>query len=412
MGRIAVRSVGKKYKIYSNRWGRLLEWVTAERRLAHTPDWVLRGVTFEVSDGECVGIIGMNGAGKSTLLRILTGTTLATEGSFEVSGRVAALLELGLGIHPEFSGWQNATLACQLMGLERSAIEGCLPRIQDFSELGRYMDQPVRTYSTGMQVRLAFSIATAVRPDILIVDEALSVGDVYFQHKSIARIRQFKEQGTTLLFVTHDAAAAKALCDRAILLDKGMVLRDGSPEAVFDYYNAMIAKKESDAEIVQIEGERGRVMTRSGSKEAEIVGIDMTDAAGGSRRAFEVGETARIHCQIAIRERMASPTVGFLIKDRLGGDVFGSNTFYLDVQRTECAPGQELRATFEVTLNLGCGNYSLTVALHTAESHIGQNFDWWDQALVFQIVPNRSFRFTGVAALPTRVTLLPAPGPS
>jgi len=405
MGRVRVKSIGKKYKIYPSRWGRLFEWATGDRVVAHSADWVLRGVTFEVSDGESLGIIGMNGAGKSTLLRILTGTTLASEGSFEVSGRVAALLELGLGIHPEFSGWQNATLACQLMGLDQAAIRRCLPEIQEFSELGHYMDQPVRTYSTGMQVRLAFSIATAVRPDVLIVDEALSVGDAYFQHKSMARIRQFKEQGTTLLFVTHDPGAVKVLCDRAILLDRGVVLRDGPPEAVFNYYNAMIAKKESDAEILQIEDERGRVVTRSGTKEAEVARVEMTDAAGLPRRAFEVGEAARIECHILIRSRMLAPTVGFLIKDRLGGDVFGSNTYYLDIDRIDCAPGDRLLATFEVGLDLGPGNYSLTVALHTAESHVGKNFDWWDQALVFEVVPNRSFRFTGVAALHTRVTV-------
>jgi lipopolysaccharide transport system ATP-binding protein len=404
MGRVSVRSIGKKYKLYENRWGRLLEWLSGDRWVTHRADWVLRGVSFEVEDGESVGIIGLNGAGKSTLLRILTGTTLASEGSFAIDGRTAALLELGLGIHPEFSGWQNAVLACQLMGLSSEEIEDCLPRIREFSELGDHMDQPVRTYSTGMQVRLAFSVATAVRPDVLIIDEALSVGDAYFQHKSIARIRSFQGEGTSLLFVTHDPAAVKTLCERALLLDKGILVRDGPPAAVFDYYNAMIAKQERDHEIRQVE-EQGRTMTRSGSKQAEIRQVELIDGSSSPRRIFRVGETVRICCSLRVNQAMPLPTVGFVIRDRLGTDVFGSNTFHLDVPRRDCAVGEHLVATFEVQLNVGPGNYSLTVALHSEATHLQENFDWWDQAAVFQVIPGDSFRFTGVAALPARAVV-------
>ena len=304
MIRVAVSAIGKKYKIYPRRWGRLLEWATANRYTAHRPDWALRDVSFEIRDGECVGVIGMNGAGKSTLLKILTGTTQPTEGSAAVTGRVAALLELGLGMHPEFSGWQNALLACQLLGMEPAVIDECLPWIQSFSELGEHMDQPVRTYSTGMQLRLAFSAATAVRPDVLVVDEALAVGDAYFQHKSISRIRSFKEQGMTLVFVTHDAVALKAVCDRAILLDAGRLLRDGPADAVFDYYNAMIAQKEKDAEIQQSADDGGHTVTRSGSREAEIVSVELCDVAGNAQRMFRVGETATIRYHIKIHQPM------------------------------------------------------------------------------------------------------------
>ena len=405
MIRVAVRSVAKKYKIYPHRWGRLLEWATGNRYTAHTPDWALRDISFEVGDGECVGVIGMNGAGKSTLLKILTGTTQPTEGSVVVTGQVAALLELGLGMHPEFTGRQNAVLACQLMGLEQTVIDECLPWIQSFSELGEHMDQPVRTYSTGMQVRLAFSAATVVRPDVLVVDEALAVGDAYFQHKSINRIRSFKEQGMTLLFVTHDAVALKAVCDRAILLDDGRLLRDGPADAVFDYYNAMIAQKEKDAEIEQRADGGGRTVTRSGSREAEIVAVELCDVAGNVRRAFRVGETATIRYRIRIHRPMQIPTVGFLIRDRLGADVFGTNTYHLGIAPQQCLPGDDLAASFEVTLNLGPGHYSLSASIHRGPVHVDGNFDWWDRAAVFEVLPSGLYSFVGVAALPTRATV-------
>jgi lipopolysaccharide transport system ATP-binding protein len=405
MGRIRVRGLGKKYKIYPSRKAQLAEWLSGQRVVRHRAEWALREISFEVADAESVGIIGMNGAGKSTLLRLLSGTTLPSEGSFEISGRIAALLELGLGMHPEFTGWQNARLSCQLMGLDEDTIAERLPWICDFSELGAHMEQPVRTYSTGMQVRLAFSVATCVRPDVLIVDEALSVGDTYFQHKSMARIRAFREQGTTLLFVTHDAGAVKALCDRALLLDRGRLLRDGSPDEVFDYYNAMIARKERDAQIVQVVSRDGGTSTRSGSREAEILAVEIGDADGAPRAAFSVGDIALIRCRFRTHREMVQPTVGVLLRDRLGNDVFGINTFGLGLGGGLFAPGDEGVATFEVELRLGCGTYSITAALHTDRAHVETNYDWWDRALVFQVVRGPGPEFSGVAALPVRASV-------
>jgi len=404
MPRIVARTLGKKYKLYRHPLGRLVEWASGDRLVRHQEEWALRGVSFEVGEGESIGIIGMNGAGKSTLLRLLTGTTQPSEGSFAVEGRVAALLELGLGVHPEFDGWQNAMLSCQLLGLDEAQVSAALPWIQEFSELGGHMDQPLRTYSTGMQVRLAFSIATALRPDVLIVDEALSVGDTYFQHKSMSRIRTFQVDGTTLLFVTHDPSAVKALCQRAILLDRGVLLRDGPPDAVYDFYNAMIARKEKEAVIDQVEAD-GQVVTRSGSREAEILAVDLQDADSTSQRSFAVGAAATLHCRFRANVAMPSPTVGFLIRDRLGNDVFGCNTFYLGVAHEPCAAGEEFTVSFALELNLGCGSYSVTVALHTERAHVASNFDWWDRALVFQVVPGSGAGFTGVAALPVRARL-------
>ena len=249
MGQIRVTDLGKAYKRYPNRWARLREWLTPGSLPRHQAHWVMRGISFTVAPGEAVGIIGNNGAGKSTLLKIITGATQASEGTVETTGRVAALLELGMGFHPDFTGRQNVFMAGQLLGHSVALLHQHFSAIEAFAEIGDYIDQPVRTYSSGMQVRLAFSVATAIRPDILIVDEALSVGDAYFQHKSFARIRQFRDQGTTLLFVSHNPGAVKTLCNRAILLDQGIMARDGAPDDVLDYYNAVIARLESEQHI-------------------------------------------------------------------------------------------------------------------------------------------------------------------
>ncbi len=190
MGTITITNVGKAYKQYPTRWSRLVEWLVPFSKPRHQLKWVLQEISFKVNPGEAVGIIGINGAGKSTLLKMITGTTQATTGSITITGRVAALLELGMGFHPDFTGRQNAYMAGQLLGMSVEEITSLMPEIEAFAEIGDYMDQPVRVYSSGMQMRVAFSVATVRRPDILIVDEALSVGDAYFQHKSFDRIRE------------------------------------------------------------------------------------------------------------------------------------------------------------------------------------------------------------------------------
>ena len=230
MGTITVTELGKAYKQYLNRWSRLIEWLKSGHVKRHQLKWVLQDISFTVKAGEAVGIIGINGAGKSTLLKLITGTTLPTTGSVHMTGRVAALLELGMGFHPDFTGRQNAFMAAQLMGISNDEIVRQMPEVEAFAEIGEYIDQPVRVYSSGMQMRLAFSVATAMRPDILIVDEALSVGDAYFQHKSFDRIRQFQKAGTTLLIVSHDKAAIQSICDQAILLKAGRLVMQGKPE--------------------------------------------------------------------------------------------------------------------------------------------------------------------------------------
>ena len=402
---IRARDLGKVYKRYGAPWRRLAEWLTLGTLGGHEELWALRGVSFEVGAGEAVGIVGQNGAGKSTLLKLLVGTTQPTEGEFSVAGRVSALLELGMGFHPDFNGRRNALMALQMTGYGESEALAALPEIAAFSELDSFLDQPLRTYSSGMHVRLAFAVATVRRPDILIVDEALSVGDAYFQHKCIRRIRDFKEAGTTMLFVSHDPAAVKTLCDRALLLDRGLLIREGPAEAILDYYNALLAQREKEASIHQATTAAERVETRSGDGKVRIVGVSMADPEGQPAASFTTGARARITCSLLFEEDLEEYAVGILIRDRLGNEIFGANTSLLGVATESQKAGSRVEARFELALELGYGHYSLTVAAHSPAGHLSGNHDWIDNALSFQVIPGDAYRFAGVAHLPVTAEL-------
>ena len=402
-GYLRVHDLGKTYKRYPHKWGRLAEWLG--RGVHHESIWVLRDVNFDVKPGEAVGIIGVNGAGKSTLLKIITGTTKPTTGSVEAHGRISALLELGMGFHPDFTGRQNVQMAGHLRGMNSHEIAGKMCEIEDFAEIGDYIDQPVRIYSSGMMVRLAFSVATAVRPDILVVDEALSVGDTYFQHKSFDRIRKFRDQGTTLLFVSHSPGSIKTLCDRAILLDQGVVSRDDTPDLVLDYYNAVIAKQQADYEIQQVEQASGRKFTRSGGGEAVIDSVELF-VDGKPVRALQSGSAASVCVSASCRVAIDELTVGILIRDHFGNDVFGTNSYHHGLSRSNLKPGEKAILEFLFpSMCLGRGSYSLTAALHSRDTHLAANYDWWDQALVFQVVPGQTPLTIGVCDLPVSIAL-------
>ena len=288
------------------------------------------------------------------------------------------------------------------MGIGMDEMAQALPSIADFAEIGAYFDQPLRTYSSGMHVRLAFSVATAIRPDILILDEALAVGDAYFQHKCAARIREFKRRGTTLLFVSHDPVAVRTLCDRALLLDRGMLARDGAPDQVLEYYNAAIAQREAEYQIRSVEAATpGQPRTRSGDRKATIESVDLLDASGSSVRALPSNAPARIRIVLAVNAPLDALTVGFLIRDRVGNDAFGTNTFHLDAPVAALAVGERYQCEFAIAaMALGQGHYSIAVALHESDSHLVQNHDWWDQALVFQVVRAAEPYRIGIANLP------------
>jgi lipopolysaccharide transport system ATP-binding protein len=394
VGTVTVTNLGKAYKYYPGRWARLAEWLLPGTEPRYTLKWVLQGIDFAVAPGEAVGIVGMNGAGKSTLLKLITGTTRPSAGSVHMQGRVAALLELGMGFHPDFTGRQNVWMACQLLGFGREEILRLMAGIEAFAEIGDYIDQPVRVYSSGMQVRLAFSVATAQRPDVLIVDEALSVGDAYFQHKSFERIRQFNREGTTLLLVSHDRQAIQSICRRAILLKAGRMAMQGAPEAVMDYYNAMLASHQKQT-VTQVATGSGQVQTVSGTGEATIVEIVTWDAAGKPCKAFAVGQAIQVRLLVQVNEDLDSMVLGCGIKDRFGQMIFGTNTYHTAQIMRQVRKGERYVYTVSFAANLGVGSYSVHASLVRNHSHIEKNYCWIDGAMVFEVFNQDKVEFVG-----------------
>lgn len=404
MGAIKVTGLGKAYKQYGNRWSRLAEWILPGAGPRHKLKWVLRDINFELAPGDAVGIIGINGAGKSTLLKLITGTAQPSAGSVSIAGSVAALLELGMGFHPDFTGRQNVFMAGQLLGIAVHEIEALMPEIEAFAEIGDYIDQPVRVYSSGMQMRLAFSVATVRRPDVLIVDEALSVGDAYFQHKSFDRIREFRKQGTTLLIVSHDRAAMQSICDRAILLDGGRLAKQGSPEEVMDYYNALIAEREGST-VEQVATPEGRVQTTSGNGRANVIEVAVENEEGRALEILNVGVPATLRIRVRVNDALPRLVLGYMIKDRLGQEIFGTNTHFLDHALTELAPGETIDYRFRFPLNLGPGSYSVTTALTSNETHLADNYEWRDLAAIFTVVNMNRREFVGSSWLEPQVEI-------
>ena len=400
MSTIVVSNLGKAFRQYPSRWARLAEWLIPFSRARHHKKWVLQDLNFTVNAGEAVGIVGINGAGKSTLLKMITGTTMPTTGSVSVTGKVSALLELGMGFHPDFTGRENAIMAGQLQGYSAEEMARLMPEIQDFAEIGDYIDQPVRVYSSGMQMRLAFSVATVHRPDILIVDEALSVGDTYFQHKSFERIRAYNKLGTTLLIVSHDKGAVQGICDRAILLNGGKLAMQGEPEAVMDFYNGMLTDQ-SDETVRQTVTADGKVQTTSGTGEASLVDATLHNTDGERVEMVSVGQPLEIHAQIIVHADLPELVFGYQIKDRLGQPIFGTNTFLLHQMLENVVAGESINYVLKFPANIGEGSYSISFSLHNQDSHLGANYEWRDRAIIFNVVNTDKNRFVGSAWLPT-----------
>ena len=401
---LQVEGLGKAFREYRAEWRRVLTWFGVASK-ATSEAWVLRNIGFQVNAGESVGIVGQNGAGKSTLLKLVTGTLRPTEGSIAVSGRIAAILELGMGFNADLTGRENARYTAGLMGMSPDQIDAIIPAVEEFAEIGDYFDQPLRTYSSGMQMRVAFSVVTAVRPEILIVDEALSVGDAYFSHKSMARIRRFREEGTTLLFVSHDPGAVQSLCDRAILLDHGRLLLDGEPSQVMDYYNALIAERENATVEVRQLG-TGAAQTISGTREAVVESIGLFNAAGDPVEFVNVGEPAELRARIAVHGDIPRLVFGYMIKDRLGQPVFGTNTHHTGQSLEGVRKGAVVEYRVAFPMNFGPGSYSVSTALCSTDTHLVNNYEWRDLALVFTVANQDRDHFVGSAWVPPVIEVL------
>ncbi len=379
---LSVNQVSKSYLDYGTEIRRVLSWFTGAAPKQR--NIILNDINFKLQQGEAVGLVGENGAGKSTLLKLIVGTLKPTSGEIAVHGSVAAILELGMGFNNELSGRQNAYHSATLMGQQHKDILRVMPEIEAFAEIGHYFDQPMRMYSSGMQMRVAFAVATAFRPDLLIIDEALSVGDAYFQHKSFDRIQKIQKEGTSLLIVSHDKEAILRLCDRVILLDQGGVMQDGPPEIVMDYYNATLSSRQnSRVEVTQLDG--GMVQTSSGTGEAKVKQVTLLDSQGKPIRNVLVGQSVTMKLELEIHEDLPELVAGYMIKDRIGQTIFGTNTHHLKQPLMSLKAGNKVEINATFAANLGVGSYNVSISLHSSDTHLEKNYHWLDYALVFEV---------------------------
>src|ERR1700752_403478 len=389
---LRVDNVSKQYRIYDRPGDRLKESLTRGKLRRHREFWALRDINFEIESGTTVAIIGQNGCGKSTLLQIISGILAPTHGDVWHEGRIAALLELGAGFDPEFTGVENVYMNASLMGFSRRETENIFPNIERFAEIGQFLHQPVKTYSSGMYVRLAFAIAASVEPDILVIDEALAVGDAVFQHRCLRRINELHERGTTILFVSHATAAVRALCQRAILLNAGRVIADGSTTEVLNDYQRIVMEREeafekdqaSESDTVSSGKDKSeplRYSFRHGDRSAEIVAADLTS---DNRRTeiIETGTPVVVRVTVKFLRDLVDPVVGFLISNRHGIHAYGTNTTEQHIKIGAVKSGQALTIAFSFNCWLGMDEYSISFAVHSAE---GQAYDWLDGTIFFRI---------------------------
>jgi homopolymeric O-antigen transport system ATP-binding protein len=410
---LRVENVSKQYRIYNRPGDRLKESLTRGCWKRHREFWALKDVSFELEAGTITGIIGPNGSGKSTLLQIIAGTLEPTHGQVWYEGRIAALLELGAGFNPEFTGIENIFMNAALLGFSRRETETRLAEIERFAEIGDFIHQPVKTYSSGMYVRLAFAIAVSSDPEILIVDEALAVGDAVFQQRCLRRIKELQERGRIILFVSHDPAAVRALCSRAILLNGGQVAADGKPPDVFNRYQKIIMAREeayNEAER-SLTGEQESASPekkstaplnytyRHGDRRAEILSVELLDAAMRPAEIVETGELLHVRVRVLFHSDVENPVCGFLIRNRHGIHVYGTNTEQQQVDLRQGRPDEIMEVTFVFNCWLAPDNFSVTVAVHSAD---GISFDWLDGALFFRVVS--ATQMDGIANLSASVT--------
>jgi len=381
---INVSGLSKKFRRYASVAEGVKEVLHPLRKKYHKEFWALRDVSFDVRRGETVAVLGPNGSGKSTLLQVLCGILRPTAGDIRVHGRVSALLELGAGFHPRFTGRENVYLNGAIMGLSRREVEEKFDAIAEFADIGDFMDQPVRTYSSGMFLRLAFAAAINVDPDILIIDEALAVGDAVFQHKCSNHIRKLQGSGVTLFIVSHDRSAILSLCERAILLKKGRVMKDSTPEAVYDLYDALIAEKENTT--IEQRTTSGRVETISGTGEARFTEISLYDSAGRSVDTVRVGEPVELRFRVEVVKDIESLVLGCSIKNRFGMTMYGTNTYHTKQIIMTPRAGDTYVYRVRFNANFGVGSYSVQCALVQGYTHLEENYEWRDGSLVFSVV--------------------------
>jgi lipopolysaccharide transport system ATP-binding protein len=375
---IRVEGVAKRFELYAHPRDQLKQFLLPRlRRLTGFSDrqyyrefWALRDVSLEVRMGETCGIVGLNGSGKSTLLQIITGTLTPTLGQVTTQGRIAALLELGSGFNPECTARENIYMNGALLGFSMQQITDRLDDIQAFADIGDHFELPLSTYSTGMQMRVAFAVATSFKPDILIIDEALAVGDSYFQQKCFHRLEQFKESGGTILFVSHDANTVKHLCDKALLISDGQAVSYGAPRDVIDLYQGLIAQKTdlSQRDVVVVQNVLPRTSwqkatTVTTNNDAELIDFKLLGANDRPVKHVESETQLTVQYVVKLHKNFDRPAFGLIIRDRIGRSIFETSTYAMRMAETPIACGTRVVVRFLFNFNLRAGQYSFSVGV-------------------------------------------------
>jgi ABC-type polysaccharide/polyol phosphate transport system ATPase subunit len=394
---LLVQNVSKLYRLYKTPFDRIRELNPLQRKSLHSDFWALRDVSFSVERGEVVSLVGPNGCGKSTLLQVISGILQPTTGRVVARGRIAALLELGAGFNPEFSGRENVFINGEILGIPRAEMQRNLPLIEAFAEIGDFINRPVKEYSSGMYVRLAFSTAIHVNPEILIVDEALAVGDAVFANRCIRKFEELREKKTTVLFVSHDLGLVKQLSDRAIFLLNGQIQAEGEPKHVIDKYIGVVLERQK---AFQQSDRRTHPMAtnRHGDGSSEILDVTLLDESGRPCGVVSSGERVTVRIRTAFRQRRVEPMVGILIRNRIGMEIYGTNTRIEQVDLGAFEPGEELDIDFRFDCWLTPQHYTVTVATQYSD---GSSHDWLDDVLSFEVLSRRMA--AGVADLRAQI---------
>ncbi len=387
MNAIEVSNVTKVYRLYDRPIDRLKESLSRSGKSLHKDFYALEGVSFTVGKGESLGIIGVNGSGKSTILKIITGVLSPTSGEIRSEGKISALLELGAGFNMEYTGIENVYMNGTMMGFTRKEMDEKLPGILEFADIGDFIHQPVKSYSSGMFVRLAFALAINVDPEILIVDEALSVGDVFFQAKCYHRMDELRKKGTTILMVTHDMSSVLKYCDRTVILHKGKLVAEGKPGEMVDLYKKILAgqmnvlsdmlserngekspeteekpEKKTGENLMRSEMNVNPLVNEYGNGKAEIYDFGIIDEQGKLTNLVLKGESFTIKEKIRFRDRVESPIFTFTIRDKKGNDLTGTNTMFEGVETGTLEKGEEYTVTFRQKMDLQGGEYLISMS--------------------------------------------------
>jgi lipopolysaccharide transport system ATP-binding protein len=436
---ISLKNVSKCFQRYDNPVDKLKEILLPGKSLANV-FWALKDINLDIPKGQTVGIVGRNGSGKSTMLQIIAGTLTPTSGELTVKGRVSALLELGSGFNPEFTGRQNVFFNGRLLGLSQKEIEDKFDEIASFADIGDFIDQPVKTYSSGMFVRLAFAVAVNVNPEVLIVDEALAVGDIVFQHRCMRKMRSLMDSGVTTLFVSHDSGAIKTLCNWVVMIHDGQIYNKGLPNAVIIEYLKLLTDLElasphietqiptednknynnqekdltstsENTEITSLSTMNFGKATRRGSGKALIEKIKMLNKLGentGETPVFGFNEEVTLVVELKAYQSLNGCILGFYVCDKNGNELIGTNTFEENIKIDKVEPGEKLEIAFKFKLPLKASSYSLTVA--GSENYEAITFDWIDNAIVFQVLPpNTGKHIHPLVDIPMLVTVNKTP---